>query len=206
MQQQQQQHTVDLQDEVGSYKRGLEEQRQRHAAQIKELCAEAKEEEERQRSRALSTQWHEHVMAAQRELVEFAVDKVLLQHSLHPPPSHPAPAAPECAQQVADLRQEARERVTAAVADMSAQLQHVVRSKLVMQWQLAVKDRKLEALLQALDSSLTAQTLAQNRCLALQQRAQAQRAAEDGRVWRLSGDARSRLPCSVALQPWCCPC
>lgn len=179
MQQQQQQHTIDLQDEVGAYKRSFEEQRQRHAAQIKELCAEAKEEEERQRSRALSTQWHDHVLAAQRELVEFAVDKLLLPQGGGFLQASPPQPVSECAQ-AEDIRQEARERVTAAVADMSAQVQHLVRSKNIMQWQLAVKDSKLEALLQALDSSLTAQTIAQNRYLALQRAAQAQRAGEDG--------------------------
>ena len=163
-----------MQDDLASYKRTLEQQRQRHAAQIKDLCAEARDEEERQRARALSTHLHDDTLAAQRELVDLAMDKLFLHH----PPPPQLPAGP--AQHPEDVRQEARERVTTAVGDMSRQVEHLVRTKWVMQWQMAVKDRKLQALLHALDTALSAQSIAENRCLALQARRQADRASEDG--------------------------
>ena len=185
-QQQQQQHVADLEDEIASYKRTIEEQRSRHAAQVKELCLQAQMEEERQRARALSTQWHQEVLAAQRELVEFAVEKlvfqplekVVFQPLLPPLPRNNAEHPPS-----QDVGQQARERVSSAVAEMGAQVQHLVRSKLVMEWQLGIKERKVAALLDALDVSLLAQSLAENRCLSLHHRARAQRAGEDGHAW-----------------------
>jgi hypothetical protein len=172
-------HLLDLQDQVSSYKRCLEDQRVRHAQQIKELCAQGKEEEERQRSRALATQWHQEVSAAQRELVEFAVEKLVFKPSA---PPH-APRSGASAVHIQHEQQVARERLGEAIAEMGAQVEHLVRSKLVMEWQLAVKDRKLEALSGALDASLSAQTLAQHRCNSLLQRAQTHRVGEDGHAW-----------------------
>jgi len=177
-QQQQQQHVADLEDEIASYKRTIEEQRSRHAAQVKELCLKAQMEEERQRARALSTQWHQEVLAAQRELVEFAVEKLVFQPLLPQLPSTNVEQPPS-----QDVGQQARERVSSAVAEMGAQVQHLVRSKLVMEWQLGIKERKVAALLDALDVSLTAHSLAENRCLSLHHRARAQRAGEDGHAW-----------------------
>jgi len=168
-----------LQDQIGSYKRCLEEQRARHAEQIKELCAQAKEEEERQRSRALATQWHEEVLAAQRELVEFAVEKLVFKPA---PPPH-ANMGASSGMHMEYEQQQARERLAAAIAEMSGQVEHLVRSKLVMEWQLAVKDRKLQALSAALDASLSAQTMAESQCRTLQQRAQARRVGEEGHAW-----------------------
>ena len=172
-------HLLDLQDQVSSYKRCVEDQRVRHAQQIKELCAQGKEEEERQRSRALATQWHQEVSAAQRELVEFAVEKLVFKPSA---PPH-APRSGASAVHIQHEQQLARERLGEAIAEMGAQVEHLVRSKLVMEWQLAVKDRKLEALSGALDASLSAQTLAQHRCNSLLQRAQTHRVGEDGHAW-----------------------
>jgi hypothetical protein len=180
VQQQQQQHTADLEEEMTCYTRSLQEQRARHAEQIKELCAQAQEEEERQRSRAMSTQWHELVIAAQREIVEFAVEKLVFR------PSQQQLARSGAAGEegkMEEVSQEMRQRLGAAVADMSVQVEHLVRSKLVMEWQLRVKDRKTAALQSALDQSLSAQALAENRCLAQQQRARAQAAAEDAHAW-----------------------
>ena len=174
-----QEHLLDLQDQVCSYKRCLEDQRLRHSQQIKELCAQGKEEEERQRSRALATQWHQEVSAAQRELVEFAVEKLVFKPSATP---H-APRSSASAVHIQHEQQLARERLGEAIAEMGAQVEHLVRSKLVMEWQLAVKDRKLEALSGALDASLSAQTLAQHRCNSLLQRAQTHRVGEDGHAW-----------------------
>lgn len=86
-----------------------------------------------------SYQWHELVIAAQREIVEFAVEKLVFRPS--PQLAHGGAAGEEG--KMEEVSAEMRQRLGAAVADMSVQVEHLVRSKLVMEWQLRVKDRKV---------------------------------------------------------------
>ena len=203
VQQQQQQHTQQLEDEAGCLKRALEEQRARHAAHVKELCAEPEADSEgRLRERDLSAHWLEQVGAVERELVEFAVEKLLVRQRGGRQQQQQQQQQEQQQQQGADaaggtradtglgvcvaeagVASEVRERMAAAIADMSAQVQELVRSKLAMQWEQSVKERKIAGLEAALDASLSLQSLAQSRCLALQQRVRLQACAEDGHAW-----------------------
>ena len=193
VQQQQQRRMEEVDDEVASLKRCLEEQRHRHAAQMQAAAVNAEEEQERQRSRALVSLAHEQALATQRELVEYAVQKALISH----PPvlprlsgagaaaatdDAPAPGAAE-GMLVERWRGEVRERMTAAITEMSVQVTQMVRSKVVMEWQMGLRDRKVAALGAALDAALAAQSLAESRSLALQQRARNQHSAEDSHAW-----------------------
>jgi chromosome segregation ATPase len=175
-QEQQQRRIGELVVEVQTYRKSLEEQRERHTAHVKELCAQAEEEEQRQRARALSAQGHEQVLAAQQGLVEMVIDKLLVANAT-------ASKATIAASMSDEMSSHVRERISAAMSEMSVQTTHLVRSKMVMEWQLAVKDRKIAALWAVLDASLEAQSLAENRCLALDDYNRTQRAAEDCHAW-----------------------
>jgi hypothetical protein len=143
------------------------------------------------------------VAAVERELIEFAIEKLLVhQRGGRQQQQQQQQEHQQQQQQGADaaggtradaglgvcvaeagVAAEVRERMAAAIADMSAQVQEVVRSKLVHQWEQSVKERKIAGLEAALDASLSLQSLAQSRCLALQQRARLQACAEDGHAW-----------------------
>jgi hypothetical protein len=190
-------HTADMETELAAYRKALDDERTRHANELKEHDATAACEVEKMRH-LFSTNVHVHVdsVPAQRHTLEEAVTRAVASFPV--------------GEGVCDVESRLRE----IMAECASQVDACTRAKSVIEWELKQKSHRVRVLASALDVSISAQRLAEQQLAAFRQRLDvdsvrvqstgwARAAANEHKIGLLSDQLESTIKRSIDVDAQC---